>query len=156
MVKKIPDVIDGIPNGDIPIFSLGELRLMNTAVPPHMAHGSDDATMVLPRVLADKVFDKSLIEWGVPAGEAAEFKASARATEVMRIAQISHLLRCADVASEEPLNWMATPSRHFAYQTPWSVIQEGGFEQIYPFLYAYVLDPDSSLYLDSTEENDDA
>lgn len=158
MVKSTPDVIDGMFNGDIPVFTLGELSLMNTVVPAHMAKASDDAMMVLPRVLADKVFDKSLIEWGIPLEEAAAFKASARAVDVMRIVQISHLLRCLEATSDELHNWILTLNGNFSDHTPWSVIQAGGIEQVFEHLYAFVLDPDSPpssfISTDSGKEND--
>ncbi|WP_289132969.1 hypothetical protein [uncultured Spongiibacter sp.] len=160
MVKNTPDVIKGLPNGYIPVFTLGEFRLMNTVVPAYMAKASDDTVFVLQRRLADKVFDKSLIEWGIPLEEAAAFKARARAMEAMRIVKISHLLRCLEATSDEFHNWMLTPSGHFSDHTPWSVIQAGGIEQVFKHLYVFVLDPcspfSSFASTDTGEEKDNA
>ena len=155
MVKQSPDFIDGVPNGGIPIFTLRELRWMNTILPEQVRDGSDDYIMVLPRDLADKVFDKTLLEWDVVTEEASAFKDSAGAFEVMRILQISHLLRRAQASGEGAINWIQTENPCLEQQTPWSVIREGEIDRVFSLLYDIIFDPRAPLLAALKEEDGD-
>lgn len=155
MTDKKPDFIAGLSNGDIPIFTLGDLRQMNTSIPESMRDAPDSAIMVLPRKLANKVFDQALIEWGILPEEAATFKDTAGAFEVMRTLQISHLLRCAQGSGEASVNWILVGNRHFKGQTPWGVIRKGGIDRVLTLLYGIIFFPESPYFVSFAEEDRD-
>ena len=93
MSKDPKDALEALAGGDIPIFTVGDMRLLNLKIPKQLADAADDDVMVAPRAVAENMFSKALVRWRIPEEEAADFTLTAGAIEIMRVLQIHHYLR---------------------------------------------------------------
>ena len=49
MSKDPKDALEALAGGDIPIFTVGDMRLLNLKIPKQLADAADDDVMVAPR-----------------------------------------------------------------------------------------------------------
>lgn len=137
MNEEYREYIETVAGGDIPTFSVGDMRLLNLEIPVHLADGPDDAMMVTKRDFAEANFADDLVRWRIPEDEAQAFKASAGAFEIMRVIQIHVYLRII-FRENDPFDWLHRPNKSFDEKTPWSVIREGDIEAVFRNLDGHI------------------
>lgn len=137
MVKKL---INYDADADIPLFTLGDMRLLGLQIPTQIADGPDTSVMVIPREVANKFFKRALEKWRVPEEETVQFIATSNAIVIQRVLQIHQYLRLifpgGDVA-----DWLHAPNDHFDRQTPLSVILSGEITAVFTYLDNFIFDP---------------
>ena len=122
--------IEGFPVGEVPLFTLGEMRLMNMKIPVEFSSHTDDCTLLLPYWRADQVFHRVLTAWEIPAEEIEKFKSSANIVDVKHTIQISRLLEVMQ-NSVNTLEWLHADNLHFDSTNPWSQIKKGNAATVF-------------------------
>lgn len=84
--------IESLPVGEVPLFTLGEMRRMNMKFPEEFSSHTDDCTLLLPYWHADQVFHRGLSAWEIPEEEIDAFKSSANIVDVKHTFQVGQLL----------------------------------------------------------------
>ena len=139
MSKDPKDALEALAGGDIPIFTVGDMRLLNLKIPKQLADAADDDVMVAPRAVAENMFSKALVRWRIPEEEAADFTLTAGAIEIMRVLQIHHYLRLVFPNTKpDSFVWLHTQHSAFEDKTPWSVIRDGGINTVFQYLDDFV------------------
>lgn len=139
MNKDAKDKIEAVAGGDIPIFTVGDMRLLNLKIPTQLADAADDAVMVAPRAIAESMFAKALVSWRIPEEEAAKFTSTADAFEIMRVLQIHQYLRLVFPNTQpDSFVWLHTQNSAFEDKTPWSVFRDGGINTVFKYLDDFV------------------
>lgn len=132
--KEEDDFLD--PGTGIPIFSFGDMRLMNINIPTHLHDSPDDDVMTLPREVAERSFVNALLCWQVSDTEAEDFKNNSSIFDISRVLQIHQYLRL--IFGVDPFDWLHEPNRAFGEASPWEVIFRGDIYQVSTYLDGFV------------------
>lgn len=127
-------------NDDIPLFTIGDMRLLNLNIPRQMADAPDTSVLVIPREVANKFFKRALEKWKVSEEEAVQFAATSDAMVIRRVLQIHQYLRLI-FPDGNVADWLHAPNEHLDGQTPWSVILCGEIYAVFTYLDNFIFDP---------------
>jgi hypothetical protein len=108
----------------IPLFTLGDMRLLNIKVPAHLAGNPDDFVLGLPRDAALNLAQNVLVLWQVSPKEGETFLTGISDDFLSDVLIIHQLLEVLFPKSESD-KYMQASSDHYGGRTPWQAIQVG-------------------------------
>lgn len=113
----------------IPLFFLGDMRMVGLKVPKQFEGLPDDNMLTLPRSAALDMATRCLKKWKVPEDELENFCAEI-ADDVIHDVLVSHQLLLVLLRKPEPDKFFRSPNKNFDDRTPWDLIRNGESERI--------------------------
>jgi hypothetical protein len=108
----------------IPLFSLGDMRLLNIKVPAHLADNPDEFVLGLPRDAALNLAQSVLRLWQVSPKEG-EIFLTGITDDVLSDVLIIHQLLEVLFPKNESDKYMQASNKHYDGRTTWQAIQNG-------------------------------
>jgi hypothetical protein len=120
---------DDHEESQIPLLTLGEMRMVGLKVPTQFEALSDDNMLTLPRSAALELVTRCLKRWKVPEEELENF-CSEITDDVIHDVLVCHQLLRLLLRNLEPDKFFQSPNKNFDDRTPWDLIRHGESERI--------------------------
>lgn len=121
----------------IPLFTLGEMRMLGIKVPGHFRDSPDEDMLTVPRSAALQLISRRLKQWKVADEERNAFMADIT-LDVIRDVLVSHHLLQMLLRNADPEIFFLRSHKQFEDRTPWDLIRSGESKRIRRFLAHHV------------------
>ncbi len=121
----------------IPLFTLGEMRMIGIKVPEHFKDSPNEHTLVVPVSVAMEHIRSVLNRWRIADDEATTF-CQTISPEVMHDVLVIHQLLLVMFTNNSPGDYVQSPNKKFDGRTPWKAICNGESEHLRRYLEHFV------------------
>jgi hypothetical protein len=121
----------------IPLFALGDMRMIGINVPEQFKDSPNEHTLVLPISAAMELLRRVLERWHVAKDEAEAF-CQRLSPEVIHDVLVIHQLLRVIFTNNSPGDYIQSPNKKFDGRTPWKAICDGESEHLRRYLEHFV------------------